>query len=258
MPLVHGELPALDAHAHLDDALAPPAFAASGFVLAQTMSLGQAERALGRRDPTVVWAVGCHPRFVAAQEAFATDGIERLIAATPVIGEVGLDSGSRVPIQTQLHTFREILDRARAAPRIVSIHSFHSTSEMLDELERRPLVGAILHWWTGRAYETRRAVGLGCYFSIHAAVARRSIFRRHVPIDRVLIESDLGEKDPPAAIPLRVGWVEQLVAQQYGVSATEVREASWRNLACLAEITHTANLFPPAFYTALTRRSDHA
>jgi TatD DNase family protein len=253
MPPAHGELPALDAHAHLDEALPAQSFAASGFVLAQTMSLAQAERALGRTDAAIAWGVGCHPRLSRAQDAFAADSFERLVAQTPVIGEVGLDAGSRVPAATQLRTLRAILDRARAQPRIVSLHSFRSTGALLDELERRPLSAPILHWWRGRSDETQRAVRLGCYFSLHSAVAHWSIFRRHVPMDRLLIESDHGEKDPPAAIPLRVGWVEHLVGQQYGVSPSDIREVAWRNLAQLVGVTHTGHLFPQEFCVELTR-----
>jgi hypothetical protein len=79
------------------------------------------------------------------------------------------------------------------------------------------------------------------------------VFRRHVPVDRVLIESDHGDADPPAAIPLRVGWVEHLVGQQYGISPAEVRQASWRNLAGLVRATSAEPLFPREFCRELSR-----
>ncbi len=69
------------------------------------------------------------------------------------------------------------------------------------------------------------------YFSIHSAVARHSKFRTVVPPERVLIESDLGYRDPPAAIPYRVGWVEHSVAQQYGIAVKDVRRLAWENFA---------------------------
>jgi len=253
------ELPSLDAHAHLDEARPPEEFAQCGFVLAQTLSLAQAERAAGRADPQIVWSVGCHPRLARAQSMFSPAELERLVAGTPVIGEVGLDSGSRVARELQLQTFRAILDRARTDVRIVSIHSFRSTGAMLDELEHRPIAAPVLHWWTGRSDETKRAVRLGCYFSIHSAVARWSIFHSHVPVDRLLIESDHGESDPPAAIPLRVGWVEHLLGQRYALTPVEVREVGWRNLSRLADLTGTTQLFPALFQQELgktDRRSD--
>ncbi len=53
---------------------------------------------------------------------------------------------------------------------------------------------------------------LGCYFSVHSAVARYSIFRTQVPRERLLVESDHGWADPPGAIPHRVIWVEYLLS----------------------------------------------
>ena len=82
-------------------------------------------------------------------------------------------------------------------------------------------------------------MALGCYFSIHSAVARHSKFRTRVPSERVLIESDHGYRDPPAAIPCRVEWVEHLVAQKFGFEVKSVRLLAWRNLATIIRETGT-------------------
>jgi TatD DNase family protein len=241
----------LDAHAHLDVRAHAEAFEQSGCVLAQTMSLAEAQAAHGRADSRVCWGVGCHPRLAQAQARFSRDVFAGLIQTTAVVGEVGLDSGSRVAVADQLLSFRSVLDIVAEQPRLVSIHSFRATSAVLDELERRPIAAPIMHWWTGRADETRRAVRLGCYFSIHSAVARRSVFPSLVPLDRILVESDHGLGDPPAAIPLRVGWVEHLAAQRYGVTPVELRRQGWRNLAELVRRTATADMLPVALRGAL-------
>jgi TatD DNase family protein len=246
-------LATLDAHAHLDIRRHPAAYRGSGFVLAQTMSLAEAERTRSRRDARVAFGVGCHPRVAQAQAAFDEAQFAHLLAGTALVGEVGLDAGSRVPVETQLATLRAILRVVVGTPRIVSLHSYRSTGAILDELRDTPIAAPILHWWTGSARETSDAVELGCYFSVHSTVARRTTWRTRVPLDRILLESDHGWNDPPVAIPLRIGWVEHLVAQQYRVTPAEVRAAGWRNLARIVEITGTLALLPPGLRRSLAQ-----
>lgn len=245
-------LPTLDAHAHLDVRIHPSAYAECGAVLAQTMSLAEAERTRGRPDASVAFGVGCHPRLGHAEAAFDIGRFGELVADGPLVGEIGLDSGSRVPWDRQVAIFRAILDTVARTPRIVSIHSYRSTRAVLDELRRTPVVAPVLHWWTGSAAETSEAVELGCYFSVHSAVARQSNWRTRVPLDRILVESDHGWNDPPAAIPLRVGWVEHLVAQQHRVTPDRIREAAWANLGRIVEATRTAALLPTGIASLLS------
>jgi TatD DNase family protein len=162
-----------------------------------------------------VW--GCHPRRLKAHAEFDADQFGELVKQTAVVGEIGLDVGSRVTLDQQLQTFRRVLETVRNLPRIVSIHSYRATGLVIEELHKRPIDIPVLHWWTGSVKETREAVSLGCYFSVHSAVARHSKFRTAVPPERLLIERDHGYADPPAAIPCRVEWVEHLVAQQLWV-----------------------------------------
>jgi TatD DNase family protein len=246
-------LPTLDAHAHLDVRNHPDPFDGIGAVLAQTMSLAEAERTRERRDGMVAFGVGCHPRLGHAEGAFDVGHFRDLMAETPMVGEVGLDGGSRVTWERQLASFRSILAAVTASPRIVSIHSYRCPRAVLDELRRIPVIAPILHRWTGSAADTSEAVELGCYFSVHSAVARQTKWRTRVPIDRILVESDHGWTDPPAAIPLRVGWVEHLLAQQYEVAPERIREATWANLERVVEATGTARFMPAAIASILSR-----
>jgi hypothetical protein len=52
----------LDAHAHLDPARTADEMAGSGAILAMPLSLDEAARVVGRREPYIAWGVGCHPR----------------------------------------------------------------------------------------------------------------------------------------------------------------------------------------------------
>jgi TatD DNase family protein len=244
-------LPSLDAHAHIDPSRPSDELADTGAVLAMTFSLAEAEVAIKRTEAHVIWSVGCHPRFLKAEASFEAEKFRGLAERTAIIGEIGLDAGSRVPPEMQLRAFRQILDVLTDLPRIVSIHSYRATGLVLKELRQRPVLVPILHGWTGSAAETSEAVELGCYFSIHSAVARQSKFRTRVPLDRILVESDHGYGDPPAAIPLRVGWVEHLVAQQYGLGVKEIRALVWQNFGTIVEKTGTLELLPEGFTSVL-------
>ncbi|MCU0522735.1 MAG: GrpB family protein, partial [Anaerolineae bacterium] len=195
---VLGGIPTLDAHAHLRANLARDEVRRSGAVLALTLSLDEAERALARDDSLIVWGVGCYPGDLPALMAFDKGRFREMAGRAAVIGEVGLDAGRRPPLDLQLQVFRAILEVAAELSRPLSIHSadlrlpgrtspISTASMVLDELERTPLVAPILHWWTGSADETSRAVALGCYFSVHSQVARRSQFRTRVPPERILV-----------------------------------------------------------------------
>jgi TatD DNase family protein len=234
----------LDAHAHFDPARTPDELADVGAVLAMTLSLDEAAQVIDRAEPTIAWGVGCHPRKRQAQDDFDAGRFAKLAERTAVVGEVGLDAGSRVPLAQQLRTFRRVLDIVAELPRLVSIHSYRATGLVIQELRRRPITVPVLHWWTGTVAETREAVALGCYFSVHSVVARHSKFRTAVPPERLLVESDHGWTDPPAAIPCRIEWVEHLLAQQIQRSREEVRCLGWQNLATIIGETGTQHLLP--------------
>jgi TatD DNase family protein len=220
-----------------------------------TLSLDEAARVVNRYEPHITWGVGCHPRNLKAQEAFSAGRFGELAERAAIVGEIGLDTGSRVPLDLQLQTFRQALEIVAEFPRLVSIHSYRATGLVIEELRRRPVAVPVLHWWTGTADETQEAVALGCYFSIHSAIARHSKFRTRVPPERMLVESDHGYRDPPAAIPCRVEWVEHLVGQQLKLGVKDVRRLAWRNLAMIICETGTWKLFPEAFVTVLAEVS---
>jgi len=254
-------LPSLDAHAHLNPARITDELAESCAVLAMTLSLEEAALAISRHDPQIVWGVGCHPRKLKAQELFDAERFRDLAERTAVVGEIGLDNGThygKVPLETQLQTFREALEIVADLPRIVSIHSYRATGQVIRELRRTPIAVPVLHWWTGTAEETREAVTLGCYFSIHSAVARHSKFRTAVPRERVLIESDHGYADPPAAIPCRIEWVEHLVANQLRLNVKDVRRLAWQNLATVIRNTDTLRLLPESLAAIITEVSSNS
>lgn len=151
----------LDAHAHIDAGIsATDVSSLDAFVFAMTRSLDEFET-LCRNDRRAVWAIGVHPGLVRSQRAFTADRFRRLLSKTPVVGETGLDGASRVPMSIQLETFRSVLEAAADIPRILSVHSYQAQAEVLRELNRLPVQGVILHWWTGSPGLTR-----GCQIGV--------------------------------------------------------------------------------------------
>ena len=76
------------------------------------------------------------------------------------------------------------------------VHSVRAANQVLDLVESSfpPGKGQIvLHWFTGSLAEARRAVNLGCYFSINTAMLKnkRGIqLVATIPPERVLTETD--------------------------------------------------------------------
>ena len=236
----------LDAHAHLDAMLPARAIARAGFVLAMTLSSDEARIALARADERAVWGVGCHPRRARAVRAFDRDEFTELARRSPLIGEIGLDLTSRVPMPAQRATFRGALAVACALGRVVSVHPHRTSSAVLDELRRRMPPAAILHWWSGNDEETRRAVALGCYFSVHRAVARLRIWQ-DVPPERLLVESDIRYADPPASSPTSVARTEVLLAARTAARPEEIRAGAWRALRAIIATSRSHALWPRPF-----------
>jgi TatD DNase family protein len=200
-----------------------------------TVSLEEASHAIIRNDQTILWGIGCHPGEVDAQQRFEERTFRDLIKRTPIVGEIGLDRRSEVPFDAQLKTFRTILSIVADNPRLVSIHSNHATAEVLDELDKRPIPAAVLHWWSASNSRTKAAVQLGCYFSINPAIAEHSRFSKYVPIDHILLETDHGYDDSPAEIPTKIESTERMVAAKYLVDSASMRHMVWGNLKNVME-----------------------
>jgi TatD DNase family protein len=200
-----------------------------------TVSLEEASHIISRNDQTILWGIGCHPGEVDAQQRFDEHTFQDLIAHTLIVGEIGLDKKSPVPFDDQLKTFRTILSIVADNPRLVSIHSNHATAEVLEELDKRPISTAVLHWWSASNSRTKAAVQLGCYFSVNPAIAEHSRFSKYVPIDHILLETDHGYDDSPAEIPTKIESTERMVAAKYLVDSASLRSTVWSNFKNIVE-----------------------
>lgn len=153
---------------------------------------------LAMRTRHVRAALGLHPQLV-ADRASEIGLWEELLPQTRYVGEVGLDAGPRFykSLDKQKEVFARVLTTcARARSKILTVHSVRSTKMVLDMIEKLlppPRGRVVLHWFTGTQSEARRAIDLGCYFSINGEMLtneKRSDLVASLPVDRLLTETD--------------------------------------------------------------------
>lgn len=227
-------MPAIDAHAHVDVRIAPQELSAlDALVLAVTRSLSEWQAAAARDDEMTLWGVGCHPALPDAVRAFDPRDFLDALETASFVGEVGVDSRSKVTRDAQVAVFVEILRAVQRVPRPVSIHSTGATRKVLDLLEATPIATPILHWWRGTPRETSRALELGCFFSLngHEAASPRAI--GVIPLERILTETDFPHSeryDASASRPAATETIEQALMVQHALSRAEVRQLLWTNL----------------------------
>lgn len=195
----------IDFHCHLDlypdhAAAVREAEAAGVFTLAVTTTPKAWARnlELTRGTRHVRAALGLHPQLVSSRG----DEIalwESLLPQTRYVGEVGLDAGPRFykSLDAQRDVFARVLRAcAKADGKIISVHSVRSAKAVLDHVEEHLLqtnCRVVLHWFTGSQSEAKRALALGCYFSVNRAMLeseRGSALVRMLPLERMLTETD--------------------------------------------------------------------
>lgn len=95
----------------------------------------------------------------------------------------------------QTRVFESVLNScSRAGGKVITIHSRRAADQVLDSLAAAPSSGLhVLHWFSGTNAELRRAVDLGCWFSVGPAMlrgARGLALASEMPRDRMLTETD--------------------------------------------------------------------
>jgi TatD DNase family protein len=195
----------VDFHCHLDlypdHARAVDAAEKAGvFTLAVTTTplAWRQNQALSRPTKYVRAALGLHPQLVA--ERSGELGLwGDLLSETRYVGEVGLDAGPRFyrSFEQQKQVFEQVLRCcAKAGNKVITVHSVRAVKTVLDYVETYlppPSGRVVLHWFTGSKTEARRAVDMGCYFSVNHAMLLNERHRSMVlglPDDRILTETD--------------------------------------------------------------------
>lgn len=185
-------------------------------------------------------ALGLHPQLV-AERAKELQLWEKYLSQARHVGEVGLDAGPRFyrSIELQKQVFERMLTLcARAGDKILTVHSVRAAAMVLDMIEKHlpPARGhVVLHWFTGTRAEARRAIDLGCYFSINAEMLKKERHRELVaalPLDRILTETDgpFCQREGRPVRPSDASVVVDLLAQTLAIEPATVATAVLSNL----------------------------
>lgn len=143
-------------------------------------------------------AVGLHPEVVGGRYG-ELSLLEEYMQESRLIGEIGLDGSPqhRKSWDNQMTVFVRALTTAqRLGGRVVSIHSRRAANEVVKCLEEhvtRDRVLPILHWFSGSMSAARKALELGCYFSVNHRMLEQDAgvaLARALPEERLLTETD--------------------------------------------------------------------
>jgi TatD DNase family protein len=168
------------------------------------------------------------------------------LAADPAVngvGETGLDYHyDHSPRDVQRSSFERQLTLAMEVGKPVSVHLREALDDSLailgtSGIGRGP--GGVIHCFSGDAAAAQRYLALGLHLSISGIVTFRNATAlqeaaRHIPLDRLLIETDApfltpiphrGTRNEPAYVKL----VAEKLAELKGIPAEEVAQAATSN-----------------------------
>nr|WP_306824188.1 Qat anti-phage system TatD family nuclease QatD [Acidithiobacillus ferrooxidans] len=242
----------VDFHCHLDlypdhQAVIRESEEAGVFTLAVTTTprAWSRNQELAQATRHVRAALGLHPQLV-AERARELPLWEAHLAETRYIGEVGLDAGPRFykSFDLQKQVFERVLRCcAKAGNKIITVHSIRSAKAVLDHVEAYlpPNQGkVVLHWFTGSTAEAKRAIEMGCYFSINASMLdneRHTAMIAAIPLDKLLTETDgpFTKTAERPSKPADVAVVLESLGRLHGMSASTLAATVRSNLRSLLE-----------------------
>lgn len=186
-------------------------------------------------------ALGLHPEIV-SEKTGEHELLISCVSQAEFIGEVGLDGSVRYR-----HTFEQqesilgavLSESERCGGKILSVHSRNAADRVLYLIEQHCLISIpVLHWFSGTIQETRRAVAMGCWFSVGPAMLHGAKGRRildEMPIDRVLPETDgpFAMNGSSPYMPWDAITISSTVADAWNMTEEDVRKQFLDNLSHL-------------------------
>ncbi len=243
----------IDSHAHLDDrafdkdraAVIARCSEASMGVLTIGSSLQSSHEAvrLANRYRTVWATVGIHPHNAKSVDEAALIKLKELARDKLVvgIGEIGLDYYRDLsPRDRQRQGFAQQLILAAELNLPICVHNRESTDDLLAILKNDgKLHHGVIHSFLGDEILAEEFLALGLYLGIGGPVTfpKNAVLReavKHVPLDRILLETDCpyltpvpyrGRRNEPAY----VRYVAEEIANLKGLALQDVAEQSTEN-----------------------------
>jgi TatD DNase family protein len=154
----------------------------------------------------VVPCFGLHPWFIASRTSDWISRLESILKDTPGgVGEIGLDHWIKNRNDSeQEEVFRKQIELAIRLKRPAMIHCVRAWERLLSILnEYSPMpISILIHAYSGSTELIQPLVNLGAYFSVSGSVFyEKNVSRRetvkHIPEDRILIETDSPDMTPP-------------------------------------------------------------
>jgi len=202
------------------------------------------------REPDCYAVVGVHPHDARLVDDGVLDAIREFARRPRVvgIGETGLDFHyDHSPRQRQIAEFHRFCALARECSLPVVVHSRAAVDETLDVLREEDVGHGVMHCFSYDAEAARRFLDLGLYVSFSGILTFRNAAdvreaARHVPLDRLLVETDSPYLAPEPRRggrnePLRVVDVARGLADELGKSLEEIAERTTENARRLFALT---------------------
>lgn len=165
---------------------------------------------LARTRQWILPSFGLHPWFVPERSAQWQTALRDRLHEFPQagVGEIGLDRWIEPRDEAaQRDAFLFQLGLAAELQRPASLHCIRAWGALWEILKAHPLpeCGFLLHAYAGPREMIPGFVRLGAFFSLSPSflyprkAARREVFR-HIPRDRLLVETDAPDLGPPAEL----------------------------------------------------------
>jgi TatD DNase family protein len=165
-------------------------------------------RTLAKAHPEVLPSFGYHPWYIRERTPDWLRNLARFLDAVPsAVGEIGLDRWKPgLAYERQEGVFVAQLQLAAERNLPVSIHCLQAWGRLFNLLKAgpRPERGFLLHSYGGPQEMVKPLAGLGAFFSLPGYFAHERKHRqretfRHVPRERLLIETDAPDQSLPDA-----------------------------------------------------------
>lgn len=249
----------IDAHAHMTDkaftadleaVLEAAAEAGVGGIITVGENLEDAQRVLelAEKFSLLKPCAGLYPEtldlaMADAMVTFVRAHRDRLVG----IGEVGLDrwvvkDAERWAVQEYI--FARFVALSEECDLPLNVHSRSAGRHTIRFLRERGARKVLMHAFDGKASAALEGIEAGYYFSIPPSVVRspqKQKLLRHLPLDRLVLESDSPVLGPDATArnePKNVVVACEAIASAKGVSMEEVARVTTEN---------ARQLFPKAF-----------